>query len=98
MTMMMTMITYNEAIDDEVMEILESCGVKNYTKIKGVFGKGETSGTHLGDDIWPGRNNILYAACQDNEARQLILYVKELRKKLGKEGVKAFVLPLEEMT
>ncbi len=94
----MVMIAYNEAIDDEVMETLENCGVKNYTKIKGVFGKGETSGTHLGDDIWPGRNNILYVACQDNEARQLVLCVKELRKKLGKEGVKAFVLPLEEIT
>jgi hypothetical protein len=94
----MVMITYNEAIDDEVMEILGSCGLKNYTKIKGVFGKGETSGTHLGDDIWPGRNNILYAACQDNETRQLILRVKELRKKLGKEGVKAFAWSLDEVT
>jgi hypothetical protein len=96
--MTMTMITYNEAIDDEVMEILKSCGLKNYTKIKGVFGKGETSGTHLGDDIWPGRNNILYAACQENEAKQLISYVKELRKKLGKEGVKAFVWSLSGIT
>ncbi len=96
--MKMAILAYNEAIDDEVMETLESCGLKNYTKIKGVFGKGETSGTHLGNDIWPGRNNILYAACQDNEARQLILCVKELRKKLGKEGVKAFVWSLDEIT
>jgi len=96
--MKMVMISYNEAIDDEVMEVLESCALKNYTKIKGVFGRGETSGTHLGDDIWPGRNNILYAACQDNEARQLVPCVKELRKKLGKEGIKAFVWSLDEIT
>ena len=94
----MVMIVYNEAMDMEIMEILENCASKNYTKIKGVFGKGTTSGTHLGTDIWPGRNNILYVACKEEEAGQLIACVKELRKKLGEEGVKAFVLPLEEIT
>jgi nitrogen regulatory protein PII len=96
--MKMVMISYNEAIDDEVMEVLGSCALKNYTKIKGVFGRGEASGAHLGDDIWPGRNNILYVACQDNEARQLVFCVKELRKRLGKEGIKAFIVPIEEIT
>lgn len=94
----MVMISYNEAIDEEIMEAMEDCGLKNYTKIKGIFGKGKTSGTHLGDDIWPGLNNIMYVACQDNQARQLILCVKELRKELGKEGVKAFAWALEEIT
>lgn len=96
--MMMVMIAYNEAIDDEVMENLGDCTLKNYTKIMGTFGKGDTSGTHLGDDIWPGRNNILYVTCQDNEARQLVSCVKELRKKLGKEGIKAFIWSLDEIT
>jgi len=95
--MKMIMLIYNEAIDDEVMETLENCSLKNYTKIKGAFGKGVTSGTHLGDDVWPGRNNILYVACQEVEARQFLSCVKELRKKLGKEGVKAFSWNLEEI-
>ncbi|MDD5291619.1 MAG: hypothetical protein PHY46_00330 [Candidatus Omnitrophica bacterium] len=94
----MVMITYNEAIDLEVMEVLNSCGIKNYTKTTAVFGKGETSGTHLGNDIWPGRNNILYVACDEKQAKQAISCVKELRKKLGQEGIKAFVLPIEEST
>ncbi|MDD5005606.1 MAG: hypothetical protein PHS93_03775 [Candidatus Omnitrophica bacterium] len=94
----MVMITYNEAIDLEVTEVLNSCGVKNYTKVTAVFGKGETSGTHLGNDIWPGRNNILYVACDEKQAKQTISCIKELRKKLGREGVKAFVLPIEELT
>jgi len=96
--MKMVMISYNEAIDMEVMEALSHCAVKNYTKINGTYGKGDTSGTHLGDDIWPGRNNILYVACKDEQAKQLMSCVKELRRTLGKEGVKAFVLPLDEVT
>lgn len=96
--MKMVMITYNEAIDSEVMEVLANCDLKNYTQIMGTFGRGSTSGTHLGNDIWPGRNNILYVACAEKEAKQILSSIKELRKKLGKEGVKAFILPVEEIT
>jgi len=94
----MAMIVYNEALDDEVMEVLESCAMKNYTKVAGVYGRGVTSGTHLGNDIWPGRNNILYVACEEKQAKQMLSCVRELRKNLGKEGIKAFLLPIEELT
>ncbi|MBI4706943.1 MAG: hypothetical protein HY761_03335 [Candidatus Omnitrophica bacterium] len=96
--MKMIMVVYNEALDIEVMEMLGQCDVKYYTKLNGVFGSGQASGVHLGNDIWPGRNNILYAACSEAQAKQILDCVTELRKKLAKEGIKAFVLPLEEMS
>jgi len=96
--MKMIMISYNEAIDVEVAEALEKCNLKNYTKVAGTYGKGKTSGTHLGSDIWPGRNNILYVACRDEDVKPLIASIKDLRKALGREGIKAFVLPVEDMT
>lgn len=96
--MKMVMIVYNEALDNEVMEILKDCALKSYTKITEVFGCGISSGTHLGTDIWPGRNNILYVACEEKESKQIITSVKEIRKSLGIEGIKAFLIPLEEMT
>lgn len=94
----MVLVIYNEAIDLEVMEILGKSGLKNYTKVMGVFGRGETSGTHLGNDIWPGRNNLLYVACEEKQSKQLISEAKDLRKKLGREGIKAFILPVEDAT
>lgn len=95
--MKMVMISYNEAIDAEVMEILEKSGAKNYSKVLATFGRGTTSGIHLGNDIWPGRNNILYIACEQIQARQLLLYVEELHKgNIGKEGIKAFIWDIEE--
>ena len=94
----MVMIAYNEAIDLEVMEVLTRCGAGNYTKVTGVFGKGETSGIHLGNDIWPGRNNILYVGCEEKQAEEILSSIRELRKRLGREGVKAFVLSIEKST
>jgi len=92
------MLVYNEALDNEAMEILENCSVNNYTKITGVFGCGVSSGTHLGTDIWPGRNNILYVACEELLAKRIIAAVKQIRKSLGVEGIKAFLMPLEDLT
>jgi hypothetical protein len=97
-TLKMVMITYNEAMDMEIMEVMERCALKNYTKILGAFGKGTTSGTHLGTDVWPGHNNILYIACQEAETKELMRRIKELREQFGAEGVKAFILPIEEIT
>ncbi|MDO9542331.1 MAG: hypothetical protein Q7J98_08415 [Kiritimatiellia bacterium] len=96
--MKMIMITYNEAVDMEIMELLENCGLKNYTKIGETFGRGVSSGTHLGTDIWPGLNNVLYVASPDDAAQKVLTAVRALRNSLGKAGLKAFVWPLEEMT
>ncbi|MFH0763151.1 MAG: PG0541 family transporter-associated protein [Candidatus Omnitrophota bacterium] len=94
----MVMVVYNEALDMEVMEALENCALRNFTKILGAFGSGCASGFHLGTDVWPGRNNILYAACTEPQSRQLLSCVRELRKKISHEGIKAFVLPIEAAT
>jgi nitrogen regulatory protein PII len=97
--MKMAMIVYNEALDEEVTEVLKTCcSVQNYTKITGVFGRGSLSGIHLGTDIWPGRNNVLYVACEDDEGKRIIASVRQLRKSLGAEGIKAFLMPIEELT
>jgi nitrogen regulatory protein PII len=96
--MKMLMIVYNEAMDNEVMEALESCVMKNYTKISKVFGRGASSGTHLGNDIWPGLNNIIYIVCEEPQIKKMLFAVRELRKKVGHEGIKGFVLPVEEIS
>ena len=95
--MKMIMVVYNEAIDVEVMEILDGCGIASYTKINRVHGKGTASGTHLASQVWPGQNKILYVACDDKQVGQVVSGVTNLRKTLGKEGVKAFVMPLEQV-
>lgn len=96
--MKMIMVAYNEAMDEEVMEALGGCDLTGFTKMTKIFGKGSASGTHFGNDIWPGLNNILYVACKDEEAKHFISCIMDLRKTLGKEGVKAFSWNLEELT
>jgi len=96
--MKMIFIMYNIAINDEVMQILKDVGIEGYTRWERATGRGKTSGPHLGNHIWPVVNSVLAVAAEDNKKARLIERIKELRKKLGKEGIKAFVLPLEEIT
>ncbi len=96
--MKLVLIIYNEAIDDEIMEALKSCCIESFTKWQKVLGKGKISEAHLDTTIWPGANNVCMAVIEDKNVPLLLEQVRNLRKTLGKEGIKAFVLPVEEIT
>jgi nitrogen regulatory protein PII len=96
--MKMVMVVYNEAIDNEVMSALESCGVESFTKWQRVLGKGKLSSPHLDSTIWPGVNNVCMAVVDDKKISSILAQIRILRQSLGKEGVKAFILPVEEVT
>ena len=96
--MKMVMVAYNEALDEEVLELFDKAGVKGYTKWSKVHGKGIASDPHLGTHVWPKANNVLAAAVEDSQAGTLLNNIRELRKTSGREGVKAFVIPVEDVT
>jgi len=94
----MIFIMYNIAINEEVMQILKGEGIEEYTRWERATGCGRSGGPHLGNHVWPAVNSVLAIAVEDNKKDKLIERIKEVRKKLGKEGIKAFVLPIEEIT
>ena len=96
--MKMIMIAYNEALDEEVTEILRSSAQAEFTKWTKVLGRGQESEPHLMTHVWPKANNFLIACVPDEKAPRIMQDVRELRKTMGHEGIKAFSLPLEDVT
>ena len=96
--MKLVMIMYNEAINDEVEGLLEQNGIDVFTKWTKVYGKGRTSGPHLGTHIWPKANNVLAVVTEETAAGKILQDIRELRKRLAKEGVKAFMWEIEDIT
>lgn len=94
--MKLVIIAYNEALDEEILEALTASGLENFTRWKKVEGKGTKSGYHLGNHIWPGFVNVLMVGCNDENATALVEEIKKLKTKFAHEGVKAFVLPIDE--
>ena len=96
MIMKMIFLSYSAGIDEEIADALADLGIKCYTKWQDVLGIGNTSGPHLGTHVWPKTNSFLGIAIEEEKVDGLLHKVRELKATFGKEGVKAFVLPLEE--
>jgi nitrogen regulatory protein PII len=96
--MKMVMISYNEAVDEEMTETLEKIGITGYTKWTNVLGRGRSGGEHLGSHVWPGKNCVVFLAVDEGTKDGIIKEIMALRKAAGHEGIKAFVMPLEEIT
>ena len=96
--MKIIMIAYSEAIDNEIMELLESNTIEGFTKWTKVIGKGTSSGPHLLNHVWPKGNNVIMCCVQDDKAEKLLQGVRELKKTTGHEGVKAFSMPVDDVT
>jgi nitrogen regulatory protein PII len=88
--MKLVFIVYGNAIDPDVSEALEELGLTSYTKWREVFGKGATSGPHLGDHVWPGVNSMLMIVLDDDQLAPL------MKERFAHEGLKLYSLPVEQ--
>ena len=91
-------IAYNEALSEELMEILEKNGVEGYTLWTKALGKGIASGPHLMTTVWPVANNVILCVVEEAVASRLLEEVRSLRREFSFEGVKAFQFSIEDMT
>ena len=95
--MKMVLIAYCEAIDYDVIETLKKAGISGYTKFTEVLGEGTETQPRLGTQCWPGKNNFLAIAVEDDQYETLISTIKDMKKSHPRAGIKAFVMPMEEM-
>jgi len=92
------LIIHNVAIDEQVNEMLVSIGVNCYTKFTNTLGKGQLSEPHLNTDVWPGVNYGTFIVTDQVNAGQIMDNVRQMREKLGSEGLKAFMWEVNDTT
>jgi len=95
--MKFVMICYNEAIDDEVIELLDNAGAAGYTKWTKVLGKGKTSGPHLLSHIWPKANNALFTVLPEENATEIFEHIRKMKREVSAEGLKAFMWQVDDV-
>ena len=94
--MKMFMIVYSQASDYDVINQFKKAGIRRYTKMEQAQGEGDETEPKLGTHSWPGRNNVLLMAIQNEECDVVKDVVRRLKQDHPRAGVKAFVLPMEE--
>ncbi|UCG56085.1 MAG: hypothetical protein JSU70_14575 [Phycisphaerales bacterium] len=92
------LIVHNAAIDEEVNEVLKSVGIDCYTKFTNTLGKGKLSEPHLNTDVWPGINCGTFVATDEEKGKEVMENVRQMREKLGSEGIKAFMWHIDDIT
>ena len=90
-------LVYNQAITEEVQEMLDRLRVRGFTQWENVKGRGTHSGEpHMGTHTWPAMNSSVLAVTDEHKAKQLLKQVQELNAEFGEQGIRAFTWNIEE--
>jgi hypothetical protein len=85
-------IIANHSIEENILEALhEKEAGTYYTRIPGAFGVG-SSGSRMGDAIWPEENFILIIWCEKEEAEAIERAIAPVKERFPDEGIKIFKL------
>lgn len=94
--MKLIMVICPEERRQQLAALVEKHGVRSFTELPEVVGEGET-GKHMGTHLWPGKSALLFTVVPDGKKDELLDALRECRTQLfPSEGLKAFVLPVEE--
>ncbi len=86
------MIVYNQAHSDIILEILNKCNVRGFTKWVDVQGRGSHKGEpHFGSHAWPAKNMSTLAVVNEEAVAPLVNELKELNQKSEDQGLRVFV-------
>ena len=95
--MKMVFIVYSQAADYDVIAAIKQAGVKGYTKMENASGEGVETEPKLHTHIWPGENCVLFLALEEDELPAIVELIRELKLEHPRAGVKAFIMPMEEI-
>jgi len=91
-------IIYSATIFQEIKDMLENLGVKAYSLLPTVYGKGLNTQPKFDSHVWPGKNQMIIVIC-DKESSEIILKkVNELRDNFPKESIIGFIEHIENIT
>ncbi len=96
--MKLVLIAYGAGLEPEVAELVRSAGAAGFTRWERAVGSGRSGGPHLDNPVWPDFNHVTAVVADEATAGRVMAGVRDLRMKEGTRGVKAFMLPVDEIT
>ena len=90
-------IAYNQAYNQEIVDLLEGLGQRGYTVWSEIGGRGSVSGEpHLGSHAWPTQNHAILTAVPDALAPRIMDALRQKDAANEALGLRAYVLPVED--
>lgn len=91
------MIVYNQANTERVEFLLDELGVRGFTFIENVQGRGTNGGEpRRGTHAWPEMNSAMITIVDEEQVEPLLEGVQKLDMRNPEVGVRAFVWNIEK--
>ena len=89
-------IAYNQAYNEEVIEMLAAYGQRGFTRWEDIQGKGHFNGVpHMGSHAWPEMNHAVLAMVKDEKVAVLLEEFRKMDESAPDLGLRAFVWNVE---
>lgn len=90
-------ISYNQAYNQEVIEVLEANGQRGFTSWEDIQGRGSVDGIpHLGNHAWPEMNHAVLTMVDDDKVAGIMKDLKAKDDSFKDLGLRAFVWAIEQ--
>lgn len=90
-------VSYNQAYNTEIVELLASFGQRGYTQWQDIQGVGSIDGEpHLGNHAWPVLNIALLSVIPDNVVDPILAALRTMDHQHPELGLRAFTWNVEQ--
>lgn len=85
-------ISYNQAYNEEIVEVLDANAQRGFTRWQDIDGRGSVDGEpHYGNHAWPVQNHAILTFVQDDKAQAILDGLKAKDEATPDLGLRAFV-------
>ena len=90
-------VAYNQAFNEEIIELLAELGQRGFTEWNEIGGRGsETGEPHRGSHAWPTQNHAVFSVVPDELVPRVMDALRQKDATYPDLGLRAWVLPVEE--
>lgn len=90
------LVTFDQAHYENIVAILERQGIRGFTYMDRVQGRGSVNGEpHYGSHAWPSLNASIITVVDDEKVDILLQMLRKLDKSKERLGLRAFVWTIE---
>lgn len=91
-------VSYNQAYGEEIVDLLTKHGQRGFTQWQDIQGRGNVDGEpHYGNHAWPVMNFAVFTVVPDEKVSEIMDDLKAADEASKDLGLRAFVLPVEQM-
>ena len=90
-------IIFNQAYYEAILGIMDRNNIHGFTYWDNVAGRGSNTGEpHYGNHAWPTLNGVIWAIVEEGKVEKFLKFLHTLDKTSEAQGLRAFVLSVEQ--